>query len=210
MRAGGSVADQMWALRADLLRNLGNITNRWGGRLSIRRWRCLHCCCSAARAPPCPRLLNRVPNAVQTDSHLPLSCCLQRAARALPSHPVVAMRSTTASFQICSFLARSALHEHFPVIPEPIREYIEEVKAQLEEVTLSPGAVLFCSIALLHWFEWTAAGALWCPPAAAHRARGCGGGYQCAAYGPRSTTNSPLADLPLAGLPCQRISTSTD
>jgi hypothetical protein len=33
----------------------------------------------------------------------------------------------------------SALHEHFPVIPEPIREYIEEVKAQLEEVTLSPG-----------------------------------------------------------------------
>ncbi|KAI7844766.1 hypothetical protein COHA_001648 [Chlorella ohadii] len=59
VRAGGSVADQMWALRADLLRNLGNITN-------------------------------------------------------------------------------SALHEHFPVIPEPIREYIEEVKAQLEEVTLSP------------------------------------------------------------------------
>lgn len=35
--------------------------------------------------------------------------------------------------------ACSALHEHFPVIPEAIREYIEEVKAQLEEVTLSPG-----------------------------------------------------------------------
>lgn len=33
----------------------------------------------------------------------------------------------------------SALHEHFPVIPEPIREYIEEVKAQLEEVAGSPG-----------------------------------------------------------------------
>ncbi|EFN56547.1 hypothetical protein CHLNCDRAFT_144196 [Chlorella variabilis] len=31
-----------------------------------------------------------------------------------------------------------ALHEHFPVIPEPIRDYIEEVKAQLEEVTNSP------------------------------------------------------------------------
>ncbi|KAL4437758.1 hypothetical protein ABPG77_005670 [Micractinium sp. CCAP 211/92] len=59
VRAGGVVADQMFALRADLLRNLGNITN-------------------------------------------------------------------------------SALHEHFPVIPEPIREYIEEVKAQLEEVTSSP------------------------------------------------------------------------
>jgi hypothetical protein len=34
---------------------------------------------------------------------------------------------------------RSALHEHFPVIPEPIREYIEEVKGQLEEVANSPG-----------------------------------------------------------------------
>lgn len=51
------------------------------------------------------------------------------------------MRNTTAYFQIRSFLARSALHEHFPVIPEPIREYIEEVKAQLEEVTLSPGVL---------------------------------------------------------------------
>lgn len=59
VRAGGVVGDQMFALRADLLRNLGNITN-------------------------------------------------------------------------------SALHEHFPVIPEPIRDYIEEVKAQLEEVTNSP------------------------------------------------------------------------
>ncbi|KAI3427163.1 hypothetical protein D9Q98_007100 [Chlorella vulgaris] len=59
VRAGGVVGDQMFALRADLLRNLGNITN-------------------------------------------------------------------------------SALHEHFPVIPEPIREYIEEVKAQLEEVANSP------------------------------------------------------------------------
>lgn len=28
VRAGGVVADQMFALRADLLRNLGNITNR--------------------------------------------------------------------------------------------------------------------------------------------------------------------------------------
>ncbi|PSC75647.1 Triacylglycerol lipase SDP1 [Micractinium conductrix] len=56
---GGGVADQMFALRADLMRNLGNITN-------------------------------------------------------------------------------SALQDHFPVIPEPIREYIEEVKLQLEEVTHSP------------------------------------------------------------------------
>lgn len=50
--------------------------------------------------------------------------------------------------------SHSALHEHFPVIPEPIREYIEEVKAQLEEVTLSPGgrhllARLSCSLARL-------------------------------------------------------------
>ena len=36
-------------------------------------------------------------------------------------------------------LACSALQDHFPVIPEPIREYIEEVKLQLEEVTHSPG-----------------------------------------------------------------------
>lgn len=36
----------------------------------------------------------------------------------------------------------SALHEHFPVIPEPIREYIEEVKGQLEEVANSPGGWL--------------------------------------------------------------------
>ena len=40
--------------------------------------------------------------------------------------------------------SHSALHEHFPVIPEPIREYIEEVKAQLEEVTLSPGGLHAC------------------------------------------------------------------
>ena len=31
VRAAGSVGDQMFALRADLLRNLGNITNRWAG-----------------------------------------------------------------------------------------------------------------------------------------------------------------------------------
>ncbi|GAB4818468.1 hypothetical protein N2152v2_005514 [Parachlorella kessleri] len=59
VRTGGGVADQMFAVRADLIRNLGNITN-------------------------------------------------------------------------------SALHEHFPVIPEPIREYIEEVKNQLEDITNSP------------------------------------------------------------------------
>lgn len=56
---GGGIADQMFALRADLMRNLGNITN-------------------------------------------------------------------------------SALHEHFPIIPEPIREYIEEVRSQLEDVANSP------------------------------------------------------------------------
>lgn len=46
VRAGGSVADQMWALRADLMRNLGNITNRWGcigGLLTVGR--CLGVCC---------------------------------------------------------------------------------------------------------------------------------------------------------------------
>jgi TAG lipase/steryl ester hydrolase/phospholipase A2/LPA acyltransferase len=57
--SGAGVAEQMFAVRADLMRNLGNITN-------------------------------------------------------------------------------SALHEHFPVVPAPIRDYIDEVKAQLEQVTRSP------------------------------------------------------------------------
>ena len=29
----------------------------------------------------------------------------------------------------------SELHEHFPLVPEPIREYIDEVKVQLVHLT---------------------------------------------------------------------------
>ena len=54
--SGGGVLDQMFSIRADLLRNLGNITN-------------------------------------------------------------------------------SELHEHFPVVPRPIRDYIDEVKGQLQDIT---------------------------------------------------------------------------
>ena len=35
-------------------------------------------------------------------------------------------------------MASAALHEHFPVVPGPIREYIDEVRAQLEDITHSP------------------------------------------------------------------------
>ena len=34
---------------------------------------------------------------------------------------------------------RSELHEHFPTVPEPIREYIEEVQKHLEGVTAYDG-----------------------------------------------------------------------
>lgn len=44
VRGSGTVADQMWALRADLLRNLGNITNR---RASVCYTAVLRVCCSA-------------------------------------------------------------------------------------------------------------------------------------------------------------------
>lgn len=35
VRERGDVVDMMFAVRADLLRNLGNMTNRWGG---AREW----------------------------------------------------------------------------------------------------------------------------------------------------------------------------
>ena len=35
--------------------------------------------------------------------------------------------------------ACSELHEHFPTVPEPIREYIEEVQRHLEAVTSYDG-----------------------------------------------------------------------
>ena len=119
VRAGGSVADQMWALRADLLRNLGNMTNRRGGacrrgmvspcsQAGLSCGRLPHLCdCQPQRPAPLLRAAALVTTANRSEPHTPASC--------------------------------SALHEHFPVIPEAIREYIEEVKAQLEEVTLSPG-----------------------------------------------------------------------
>ena len=34
------------------------------------------------------------------------------------------------------------MHEHFPVVPEPIREYIDEVKQHLEFVTRYDGSDL--------------------------------------------------------------------
>lgn len=37
-------------------------------------------------------------------------------------------------------MTNSELHEHFPVVPEPIRGYIAEVKAGLRMVADSPGA----------------------------------------------------------------------
>ena len=36
-------------------------------------------------------------------------------------------------------MTNSALHQHFPVVPEPIREYIEEVKGQLQDIARCPG-----------------------------------------------------------------------
>lgn len=35
-------------------------------------------------------------------------------------------------------MASAALHEHFPIVPGAIREYIDEVRAQLEDITHSP------------------------------------------------------------------------
>lgn len=149
VRAGGVVADQMFALRADLLRNLGNITNRRvprglgapatlrpacdgqaPGRHGLRRSSCLPCFCACLL---CSLLIHC------TEAHFGLWRALpNRKARfgagARPSAPSPHPPGV-ASSPPCS-----ALHEHFPVIPEPIREYIEEVKAQLEEVTGSPGA----------------------------------------------------------------------
>lgn len=34
-------------------------------------------------------------------------------------------------------IASSTLHEHFPIVPRPIREYIDEVRVQLEQITYS-------------------------------------------------------------------------
>lgn len=36
---------------------------------------------------------------------------------------------------LCVFCFCSELHEHFPVVPEPIREYIDEVRFNLEALT---------------------------------------------------------------------------
>ena len=68
--SGSSILEQMFSIRADLLRNLGNITN-------------------------------------------------------------------------------SALHDHFPVVPEPIRDYIDELKDQLQEITCSPEIPLEDRVAFL-------------------------------------------------------------
>ena len=119
VRAGGVVEDQLFALRADLLRNLGNITNRcWVLGAGCRR--------DARGEAACERVFSA-----------PLAHTL------LPSPPHRTVPAPT---------LRSALHEHFPVIPEPIREYIEEVKAQLVEVTHSHGGC-WCG-----WCRWAPVG----------------------------------------------------
>ena len=63
----------------------------------------------------------------------------QRAARALPGGAHAPESKDLTRTRLC---ARSELHEHFPVVPTPIREYIEEVQRHLEAITAYEGADL--------------------------------------------------------------------
>ncbi len=100
VRQSGNLQQVIFALRQDLLRNLGNMTNR----------------CVVVNTYACSAGVDD-----QYTQHPKCVDCAKQGAECIM--PVTAT------------LLCSELHEHFLAVPEPIRQYIDEVKTQLQMLT---------------------------------------------------------------------------
>lgn len=113
----------MFGLRTDLIRNIANIAKRCvcvnctsgpcvaliGWQLGSSHQGCCVCSLQQCGTTVCPRLCG---------------LCLTASSYPFPSRVLVPTPSPC-----------SQLHEHYYEVPAPIREYIQEVKAQLAMLT---------------------------------------------------------------------------
>lgn len=136
VRERGQISEMMFAVRADLLRNLGNMTNRqvrfssqsMQQRMSRDADRLNIVCLDIDQLVVQNMTFSQHTKTAQYSQLFILS-------HSMPYQPhSIIFYSSHAPLFLCS-----ELHEHFPTVPEPIREYIEEVQKHLEAVTSYDG-----------------------------------------------------------------------